>query len=332
MDAIELNEMKTPDGQNNKIKGYIEIARIDHWFKNVFMFFGVVLAFFHNPFVINFEKGADIILAVFATCLIASSNYVLNEIQDSKFDRVHPTKKFRPIPSGRVATSIAFAEWLVLAIIGFIFSGLINDSFFYTALAFWLMGLIYNIAPIRLKDIPYLDVLSESVNNPIRLLLGWFAINLSQLPSISLLLAYWFIGSFFMSSKRFSEYRLINNAEIAAKYRKSFSFYNEKRLLVSMFFYSTLFGLFFGIFILRYHFELILMTPLVAGFLSYYVKISFKKDSAVQSPEKLYQDRKLMTFAVICILTFLIILFTNMPFIYDWFKVSQPQIHPLWVL
>jgi 4-hydroxybenzoate polyprenyltransferase len=332
MEAVELKKIRTSGEQYKRIRGYIEIARIDHWFKNVFMFFGVILAIFHDPSVISMKNIPDLILAVMATCLIASSNYVLNEIQDSKFDRVHPKKKFRPIPSGRVNIPIAFAEWLVLAIIGFFLGVLINFTFFFTALAFWLMGILYNFAPIRLKDIPYLDVLSESVNNPIRLLLGWFVVYPSEFPSISLLFAYWFIGCFFMSSKRFSEYRFINNTEIATKYRKSFHFYNEKRLLVSMFFYATLFGLFFGIFVLRYHFELILMAPLFAGFISYYVNISFDKDSAVQSPEKLYREKALMTFAVVCILGFFILLFTSIPILYDWFNVSQPKLNPLWVL
>jgi 4-hydroxybenzoate polyprenyltransferase len=296
------------------------------------MFFGVILAIFHDPSLISLKNIPELILAILATCLIASSNYVLNEIQDSKFDRIHPKKKFRPIASGRVNIPIAFAEWLMLALIGFVIALLINFPFFCTAIAFWFMGIFYNIPPIRLKDIPYLDVLSESVNNPIRLLLGWFAVNPSEVPSISLLLAYWFIGSFFMSSKRFSEYRLINNAELSAKYRKSFSFYNENRLLVSMFFYATLFGFFFGIFILRYHFELILMTPLMAGFISYYVKISFNKESTVQNPEKLYQEKALMTFTAICIIVFFILLFTNIPIMYDWLNVTQPQIRPLWVM
>jgi hypothetical protein len=36
------------------------------------------------------------------------------------------------------------------------------------------MGCIYNIPPIRSKDVPYIDVLSESINNPLRMLAGWF--------------------------------------------------------------------------------------------------------------------------------------------------------------
>jgi 4-hydroxybenzoate polyprenyltransferase len=332
MDSTELKKIRISGAPYNRIKGYLEIARVDHWFKNVFMFFGVVLAIFHNPAAISVQTIPDLLLAVLATCLIASSNYVLNEIKDSKFDSVHPKKRFRPIPSGRVNIQIAFAEWIILAIFGLFMAFLINFTFFFTILIFWFMGILYNVAPIRLKDIPYLDVMSESANNPIRLLLGWFAIYPLEFPSISLLLAYWFIGCFFMSSKRFSEYRFINSAQVAAQYRKSFNFYSEKRLLVSMFFYTTLFGLFFGIFILRYHFELILMTPFVACFIGYYVNISLDKDSAVQNPEKLYRDKPLIVLSTICLLAFLILLFTNIPIMYDLFKVSQPQINPLWIL
>ena len=331
MDAIKYKKSTGNDVLTSKAKGYIAIARVDHWFKNVFMFFGVLIAVFHNPHAIEIKHLPILIIAVMSTCLLASSNYVLNEIQDAKFDRVHPQKKYRPIPSGRIEISFAYIEWLLLAAIGLALASSINSAFFYTSLTFWGMGILYNVTPIRLKDIPYLDVLSESINNPLRLLLGWFAIYPSELPSISLLMAYWLIGAFFMASKRFSEYRLINNKMTAAEYRKSFGYYTEKTLLVSMFFYTTLFGLFFGIFILRYHFELILMTPLIAGFISYYAKISFNKESAVQSPERLYREKILMVYAGLCVICFFVLLFVNIPIMYKWFNVSQPQLPVLWV-
>lgn len=331
MEAIKLK--KTQDAQilPSKVKGYFEIARIDHWFKNIFMFFGVLLAIFHDPNAIGIRHFPVLILAIFNTCLLASSNYVLNEIQDARFDRVHPQKRIRPIPSDRVEISIAYLEWLALAAIALALALSINGAFFYTSLTFWVMGILYNISPIRLKDIPYLDVLSESINNPLRLLLGWFAILPSELPSITLLVAYWLIGAFFMTAKRFSEYRHLNDSDIAAAYRKSFRYYDEKKLLVSMFFYTTLFGFFFGIFILRYHFELILMTPLIAGFVAYYVKVSFYKESAVQNPERLYREKLLMAYAGLCVLCFFVLLFINIPIMYEWFNVSQPRLPVLWV-
>ena len=81
-----------------------------------------------------------------------------------------------------------------------------NLPFVATIAFFWIMGVAYNVRPIRTKEVPYVDVLSESVNNPIRLLLGWFALIPDRFPPISLLLAYWMVGAFFMAMKRFAEY------------------------------------------------------------------------------------------------------------------------------
>jgi hypothetical protein len=44
----------------------------------------------------------------------------------------------------------------------------ISRPFAVTMFALWIMGCVYNLPPVRSKDAPYLDVLSESVNNPLR--------------------------------------------------------------------------------------------------------------------------------------------------------------------
>ena len=154
--------------------------------------------------------------------------------------------------------------------------------FFSAALSLWVMGCVYNIPPVRSKDKPFVDVLSESVNNPIRLMLGWYATGIVILPPISLLFAYWMVGAFFMAIKRFAEYRRINNPEVSAGYRQSFAYYNEERLLKSIIYYATAFGLFFGIFLIRYRMELILSIPLVAGFMTWYIHLGFLEDSPAQ--------------------------------------------------
>src|SRR5262245_45254843 len=84
------------------VMSYAAIARPDHWFKNVFMLVGVLLAYFYHPEL--FQTGAigSIIWAFVAVCLVASSNYVINEILDAPTDVSHPVKRLRPIPSGQV--------------------------------------------------------------------------------------------------------------------------------------------------------------------------------------------------------------------------------------
>src|SRR5439155_25398592 len=128
---------------------------------------------------------------------------------------------------------------LLLAVVGFGLALSLNVLFFLSALSLWVMGIFYNVPPIRTKEWPYLDVLSESINNPISLLLGWFALVTTRFPPASLAISYWMVGAFFMAMKRYAEYRHIGNPEVAAAYRRSFKYYTEERLLISRFFYAT---------------------------------------------------------------------------------------------
>jgi 4-hydroxybenzoate polyprenyltransferase len=186
------------------------------------------------------------------------------------------------------------------------------------------------VPPVRSKEIAYIDVVSESVNNPIRLLLGWFAVTAVEIPPVSLLAAYWMIGAFFMGAKRLAEYRFIGDCARAAAYRSSFRHYTENKLLVSLFFYVTSFALFLGVFIIRYHLELILIFPLIAGFICYYMAMTLRPDSAAQKPEKLYRETGLVTYLVICMITFFGLMFVHIPAMYDFFNVQPSPVNPLW--
>jgi 4-hydroxybenzoate polyprenyltransferase len=313
-----------------RLLAYVSIARPDHWFKNVFMVVGLLLAYFYHPELLTTQSLFLIPLAILATCLIASSNYVINEILDAPTDRSHPTKHLRPIPAGLVSLPIAYLEWIVLGAVGLLLASCINWPFFYSGAFLLVMGVVYNVPPVRSKELPYLDVLSESVNNPIRLLLGWFAVSNAEFPPVSLLVAYWMIGSFFMAAKRLSEYRYINDPERAAAYRRSFKLYTQESLLVSMFFYVTCFALFLGVFIIRYHLELILIFPLIAGFVCYYLHVALKPNSAAQNPERLYKEKGLMLYLALCTLAFFVLMFVQIPALYDFFNVQRSPINPLW--
>lgn len=311
---------------------YVQVARVDHWFKNSFMLLGVLLAFFYEPALFTWASVPRLILAVLATCLIASSNYVLNELLDAPQDRFHPVKKHRPVPSGLVQPSVAVVEWLLLGAAGLALAFLLNPYFAASGLALWSMGVAYNVPPVRTKELPYLDVLSESVNNPLRLFLGWFALIGDKLPPLSLTLAYWMVGAFFMATKRFAEYRRIGNPEVAAQYRKSFGYYTEERLLVSMFFYAIMCALFMGVFIVRYHVELILFVPVAAGFFAYYLKLGLQDNSSAQNPEKLYKERGFLLYMTLSVVLFVLLMFTNIPVLYDLFNIDPSHFAPLWTL
>ncbi len=311
---------------------YIQIARIDHWFKNAFMLLGIVLAGFYHPAVIGLAGVSNLLVAIFATCLVASSNYTLNELLDGPNDKLHPEKRFRPVPSGEVTSSLAYAQWLGLAAVGFGLAATLNIYFLGSAVWLWVMGVLYNVPPIRTKEWPYIDVLSESINNPIRLFLGWFALVTTAVPPMSLVISYWMVGAFFMAMKRFAEYRHIGNPKVAAAYRRSFAFYTEERLLVSLFFYATCCALFAGIFIVRYHLELILFSPFAAGLFAFYMHIGLRPDSPVQNPERLYRQRGFFAYLLLTTAVFLLLMFTSIPSLYWFFNVEPAGMLPLWTL
>jgi len=305
---------------------YVKIARFDHWFKNVFMIPGIIVAIFAQPDLFAPIIVLKIIVALLAAGFVASSNYVINELLDAPFDALHPVKKNRPVPSGLVNRKVALVEWVGLAILGLLLASLLGKQFFFTALMLWIMGCIYNIPPVRSKDKPYVDVLSESINNPLRLLMGWYATGILVLPPISLVLAYWMVGAFFMAVKRFAEYRRIADPKISSEYRQSFRHYTESRLLVSIIYYAVSFGLFFGIFLMRYKMEMILSIPLIAGFIAWYIHLGFLENSPTQYPEHLYRQKGFTIYCIFCGIVLQLLLFVDLPFLYKLFEPTIPGI------
>ena len=260
----------------------------------------------------NFRKG-NITAGFFAMRLIASANYVINEYLDAAFDKYHPVKKNRSLVSHDVNPKIIWSMWVCLTLLGFVIGLSVNLPFFSAALSLWIMGILYNVKPVRTKDIPVLDVLSESVNNAIRLLAGWFIISAKTLPPLSLIAGYWMGGAFLMGIKRYAEYRMIADPELAGKYRRSFRFYTEKFLLVSSFFYAMCSVFFTGIFLIKYRVELILFVPFMIGLFCYYFVLSFKNDSAVQKPEKLYHEKGLMLYCAVLLGLFMLLMHVEIP-------------------
>ncbi|NLB59540.1 MAG: UbiA prenyltransferase family protein [Lentisphaerae bacterium] len=292
---------------------YVQIARPEHWFKNIFMLPGILLAFFFCREAFSLAALWSILGGVICACLIASSNYVLNEILDAPYDRHHPEKSRRPVPAGQINIRAAYGLWLSLALIGLAGAFLINRLFGFSSLALWIMGLLYNTPPIRLKDWPYADVLSESINNPIRLAMGWYATGLLAPPPLSMVLAYWMFGAFLMAVKRFAEFRHIGQGQLAANYRRSFGYYTEEKLLLLILFCAGFFGMLSGVFVARYSLELTLAAPLVIYTMSYYLHLGFKPNSPTQYPEKLFQHKKLVYLVALAFIVCAGALFLDLP-------------------
>jgi decaprenyl-phosphate phosphoribosyltransferase len=325
MDKSEIELTVTPAlAARPTLAGHVQIARVDHWFKNVFVLPGIIAALGVDPEHIAPGIWVRIVVGMVSVCLVASSNYVINEVLDAPTDRAHPVKCARPVPSGRVSIPLAYVQWFALMVVGVGIGYTISTQFALTVLVLWIMGCVYNIPPVRSKDFPYVDVLSEAINNPLRMLAGWFIVGTNSVAPASLLLSYWMVGCYFMAMKRFAEFRDLDDPARAAAYRRSFAYYTEERLLVSVMFYSSAAMLFLGAFVMRYRIELIAAFPFIALVMAMYLFLAFKPNSAVQRPEGLYREPSLMAAVITCSAVITVMMLVDIPVLAKIFTPTAP--------
>lgn len=301
------------------LAGHLQILRIDHWFKQVFVVPGIVLAWFFYGDALDLQGlWWRVPLGLLSISLVASSNYIINEVLDAPFDRLHPTKHARPVPCGMVNIRLAYLQWIAVGLAGLALAVPLGLRFVIVAAWLLAMGVVYNVPPLRQKDTAIFDVLVESVNNPIRLLAGWYlaAPDAVVLPA-SLIISYWMLGAYFMALKRFAEFRTIGDAELAAAYRRSFAYYDDDLLLVTAMGYGSAAMLFFGAFAVRYHLEALLGFPFIALVMAIYLSIALRPDSPVQNPEKLYRQRRLIGACVACAAVLLLLIAVDIPWLVD---------------
>lgn len=312
---LPLKNAVEPTKQYGTLSDYIAIARLDHATKHIFIIPGAIIAFMltkpHNDMLIK-----HVFLGLICAACIASANYVINEYLDRDFDRHHPTKSKRAAVQRELSGRWITVEWLCLLAVGLTCAGLSSRLLLVIAIAFAAQGVVYNVRPMRTKDLPYLDVISESINNPLRLMIGWAMISATTLPPVSFIFAYWFGGAFLMAAKRLSEYREIvakNGRDLLVRYRASFRFYSETSLTVSCFIYGLLSTFFLAIFLIKYRIEYLIMMPLIFLMFAQYLALSMQFGSSAQNPEKLFRERGLIATAAALAVVFIMATFIELP-------------------
>lgn len=347
---------------------YLKIWRPDHWLKNVFIVFGHVVALVlvasFDPARLGLSWAGVVVLAglsLVPACLIASANYILNEILDAPFDALHPRKKLRGIPAGKVKVKWLWLHFALLIVIGLGLGWLLFPNPAYTlALALLLgSGLVYNVSPVRLKDKTFLDVIAESFNNPIRLWLGWFALvpglyargngallqffpdqfrplaqDFDAWPPVSIMLAWWGFGGLLMTGKRYAEFRFLADPAHASAYRKSFAGYTQRRLIIAMITYANLFCFCTGIAMATYSAlnNLSLAFPMIVLAIIFYFRTAMKEENARLEPEQMMKNPLLLAAVAVTGFAALWLLWADQHGIHvakDSLNLMQPTWEPL---
>ena len=312
---MSTTDTSSPAKARAGLREYLRIMRLDHMTKHVFILPGVILAVLlrgigEAPIVFNLTAGFAAAVAV------ASANYVINEWLDRGFDAHHPEKSQRAAVQTELDPRVVYTLYAALLVAGLGLAALVNATFLVVAFVFVLAGAVYNVPPLRTKDRAYVDVMSESLNNPLRLTLGWAMVDPNTLPPASVLIAFWFAGAFLMNAKRLAEFRDIVSQlgqSRLALYRRSFAHYTETRRSVAILTYALLCALFLAVFVAKYRIEYVLLFPIVTYLFALYYALSLDFDSVARRPEKLFREPRLMTATLVLGLGFLVTTFVDIP-------------------
>ncbi len=130
----------------------LKTMRPKQWAKNVFVFTALVF----DRKLLNLSAFLSTLAGAAIFSLIASAVYIFNDIADSESDKQHPTKKNRPIASGKLSLGAAWAAAILLLIIAFPLAFLLDPGFLAICLVYFVLNLLYST---KLKHIPLIDVL-----------------------------------------------------------------------------------------------------------------------------------------------------------------------------
>ncbi|MBM3310815.1 MAG: hypothetical protein FJY80_04845 [Candidatus Aminicenantes bacterium] len=295
---------------------YLRAMRLDRWPRSLAIFLGsAAYVFLHRDAPARF--GLDGLAwrsaaAFLLTWGISTANYVINEIVDLPYDAHHPTKRFRPLVRGEIRETPFALLGIGLTLVSLAASLAVFDRpLFFSLAALLFAGFVYNVRPIRTKDIPFLDAISESANNPIRFLIGWFALSApADFPPLGMLVSWWGFGNFLMVAKRLSEFRFLKDK--AGDYRSSHRKYSRESLLLGMILSAAISLAAF--FYVAYKFKLqsfALIAPFLVVFFYLIFRKTLREDEVMEEPEKLLVRPKYALFALFLLALFILSYFRD---------------------
>jgi len=192
------------------LKALIQSMRPKQWVKNVF----ILAALVFDRQLISAEASLRTLAGVFLFCMLSSSVYLINDVADKEADQNHPTKKNRPIASGKLPTKIALAAAITIVVVSLWLAFRLSHSFGIISSIYFLLNLAYSF---KLKHIPLIDVMVIAAGFVLRVAAGVSLIEVERFSPwlyVSTTLLALFIGF----GKRRAEISCLN--EDAKQHRK----------------------------------------------------------------------------------------------------------------
>lgn len=190
-------------------------ARPKQWLKNVLVFAAPAAAhvLHHGDVIVR-----SVVLFV-GFCLVSSGTYFWNDLFDIEVDRLHPTKRLRPIASGALSIETARVAGCVLIVIGLALATAVRWQAGAVALGYVVLTLSYSAV---WKHIAVIDLVAVAGGFVLRAIVGAVAIDVNM--STWFLLCTSFASLFIVTGKRYAELRELG--EGAAQSRATLEAYS----------------------------------------------------------------------------------------------------------
>lgn len=198
------------------IRALIKSMRLRQWTKNAFVLAALIFdrQLFHVPALLRS------LIAMIAFCLLSSSVYLFNDVQDVEADRKHPTKRLRPIASGKLPIPIAIAAAILFAVLSLATAFYLSKWFFVIGLSYLVVNVVYSR---WLKHIPLLDVLIIAFGFVLRVAGGVSVLSVQEPFSPWLYVCMTLLALYLGFGKRRAELALV--ADAGADTRKALNGY-----------------------------------------------------------------------------------------------------------
>ncbi len=165
----EHSAEQEPAATGSLPSGLVRLARPKQWIKNFLVFVapGAAGVLFHRTVLWHGLAAFGIF------CLAASGTYFLNDAIDAPADRIHPTKRFRPVAAGQVPVAVALPVGLVLMAASVGLGELLAG--WHLALVMAIYALINVAYSLGIKNEPILDLVAVSAGFVLRAVAGGVA-------------------------------------------------------------------------------------------------------------------------------------------------------------
>ena len=196
-----------------KLKLLRRLLRMEQWYKNLIVFAPLLFA----PNALTFPWA---LLASAGFCSISAITYIANDWLDREKDRLHPTKKNRPLASGKVSGLEALLTAAVLLVVTLVCLYLLGGFYATVISTYFVLTTLYSFG---LKNIPILDLLLIITNFLLRMMAG-FSI-FPELHQLVYFAALFGLILIFLTHKRRSDIKILGAR--AAEHKPVLRFYSQ---------------------------------------------------------------------------------------------------------